>query len=236
MQTINSGRDEGIWTDHTTQKNRYDNLRLGLYGRASFSDKDNLKILDVGCSTGEASRYFADALEDHYEVDVDIIGVDISEEIVEEAQEVLDDAETQLAQNLDYSHSEFDIVVSKTVLSRIHPDDQTEALKEISRLTDNDGYAAIQVDSHGDERPVTGNSVVITGDELSSLEERTEGFSQYPMREEFAKYDVTEHMNQETVQTETEKKNEGEFLGYTRHVADELEPETEESDDDIIVA
>lgn len=241
-QDIERGRDEGVWTDTTTQPNRYEDFIQGLEGRADYQKGEEIEILDVGCSKGVAAEYFAESLEEEYGVNVNVVGLDIEEGAVRSASERLSEAYQGEAQDMKFEDDRFDIVTSKTLLSRIPGTDQTEALQEIDRVVDSEGYAAVQVDPEGHQEMARGQSYVMTGEELSAVGEATaengENFSDYPMRDvldEFRWDNFIEEDTQETV-AETNPDTEG-FLGATRDVADNYEDQTESGkDDDIIVA
>ncbi len=236
-ENVESRRQDGVWTDHTTQVNRYDDLLEAIGERSNYDGDLELDILDVGCSTGEAANYFAEELEDRYGVTVNVVGVDIGDEVVDEAGQVLDEAYQGKAQNLDFETDRFDIVTSKTLLSRIGPEDQTDAMNEINRVVDDDGYAAVEVDPEGEDRVFKGTSYVMTGEEMTEVSQETEGFSDYSIAEELEPYKAVDFHQEKEKPDDVEKHNEGEFLGTTRHVAEQAGQEQEGSgDDDIIVA
>lgn len=236
-ENVESGRQDGVWTDHTTQVNRYDDLLEAVGERANYDGDEELDILDVGCSTGEAANYFAEELEERYGVSVNVVGVDIGDEVVEEADQVLDEAYQGKAQDLDFETDRFDIVTSKTLLSRIGPEDQTDAMNEINRVVNDEGYAAVEVDPEGEDRVFKGTSYVMTGEEMDEVSEQTEGFSDYSIAEELEPYKAVDFHPEKETPDNIEKHNEGEFLGTTRHAAEQAGQEQEGSgDDDIIVA
>lgn len=240
----NSGDDlqesveRGVWTDHTTEHNRYDDLRMGLYGRANFDSGDVIQILDVGCSNGEAISYFADHVEEHYGVDTNVVGIDIGDEVVEDAEEEgnVDEGYQGEAQNLEhFDEGEFDIVTSKTLLSRISGDQQTEALREIDRVVRDDGYACVQIDDGGNNEPERGESYVMTGEEMSEVSRETNGFSDYPIASELEAYHFEKFSDGIEFETRggegTDHGFEDGFLGGTRAVADSYEEQENKSDE-----
>jgi len=235
-ENIEDGRQKGVWTDHTTQGNRYQDLLNAVSDRAEYQGDEEINILDIGCSTGEAAEYFADEVERMYGVEVNVTGVDVSDEILEEADQRLDETYQQPAQDLDFDSNSFDIVTSKTLLSRISPEDQTQAMREINRVVD-DGYAAVQVDPQGQDRVITGTSYVMTGEEMNQAAEATEEFSDYSIADELEPHRAVNYQPESEPVEDVEKHKDGEFLGATRHLAEQADSGSNEgSDDDIIVA
>lgn len=237
---IERGRDNGVWADTTTQPNRYDDFLEGLHGRVDYQEGQQIDVLDVGCSEGVAAEYFASELEEEYGVDVNVVGLDVDEGSVEKASERLDEAHHGMAQDIDFDQNDFDIVTSKTLLSRIPGDDQTQALQEIERVVDSEGYAAVQLDPYGREGITTGHSYVMTGDELSEVGERTmedgEAFASYSMDEELDPYQFANFMEQEDdAPNESSSSDAGTFDELINQASKSYSGD-EADDDDIIVA
>ncbi len=241
---LERGREKGIWADTTTQPNRYDDLLEGLHGRVDYDEGDQIDVLDIGCSRGVAGEYFASELEDEYGIDVNIVGLDANEEAVEEASNRLDEAYHGMAQDLDFDEGDFDIVTSKTLLSRISGEDQTEALQEIDRVVDSDGYAAVQLDPKGREGITTGHSYVMTGEELSEVGFETmeggEAFASYPMDDVLEEYQFAHFMNEQS-EDEVEIDEDTSDSGSFDHLIDQASQaegtsDLDDDDDDIIVA
>lgn len=233
---MNEDIDNGVWPDHTTQVNRYDNFVGALYGRADFDDSGELDILDVGSSTGEASRYFADQIESEYGVETNVIGADVGEKAANKAGTQLDAAVQADARNLPFEDDSFDIVTCKTLLSRIRPEDQAEALSEIERVASDEAYVAVEVDSGMDDRPVTGENYVLRGDELSDIKESTEGFEKL-LEDELEGYETRRFFQSSEEPVDAEVYNEGDFLGATMHQADKYKEEEEAGgEENMIIA
>lgn len=239
-EDIQASVQQGVWTDHTTQPNRYEDLLHGLKGRADFYGEDEVDILDVGCSSGEAIEYFAEEVESEYEVDVNVVGLDIGDEVIEEAENNgrVDEGYQGKAQNMEeFDDGEFDIVTSKTLLSRISGGQQSEALREINRVVSDEGYATVQVDPEGGRNPVTGTSYVMTGDEMEELSEETGGFEEYSIAEELEPHAAKKHFPEPETSSSPDNA-EGNFITSTKEVAESYEEgqPSEDGDDDIIVA
>lgn len=244
-EDIERGRKNGVWADTTTQPNRYDDLLEGLHGRVDYDKGDEIDVLDIGCSKGVAAEYFANELEDEYGVDVNVVGLDANQQAVDEASERLDDSYHGMAQDLDFDEDDFDIVTSKTLLSRISGRDQTEALQEIDRVVDSDGYAAVQLDPMGRDGITTGHSYVMNGEELSEVGYETaedgESFASYPMDDVLEQYQFANFMeteSQELSDQVDEAADNSRPFGELINQASQAEggPDAEEDDDDIIVA
>lgn len=239
-EDLERGRDNGVWADTTTQPNRYDDFLEGLHGRVDYEEGQEIDVLDVGCSEGIAAEYFANELEDEYGVDVNVVGLDANQQAVDEASERLDEAYFGMAQDLDFDENDFDIVTSKTLLSRIPGVDQTQALQEIERVVDTEGYAAVQLDPNGREGITTGHSYVMTGDELSEVGEQTiedgEAFASYPMDEELDPYQFANFMEQENVGSNESSSSDAGTFDELINQASRSYSGDEADDDDIIVA
>ena len=112
----------------------FDRLVTGRYRRHRFGDADG-RVLDVACGTGTNFRY----LPTH----VDLVGIDISPEMLAKARETLDGLELdgtlrQMdAQALEFPDDSFDTVISS--LSTCTFPDPTAALHEMERVCTPDG-------------------------------------------------------------------------------------------------
>lgn len=119
------------WIDRLGWLNR---LVTGRYRRRQFSRVDG-RVLDVACGTGENFRYFPESTE--------IVGVDISEPLLERARSELDTLErdgtvTRMdAQDLQFEDDSFDTVISS--LSTCTFPDPGAALREMARVCRPDG-------------------------------------------------------------------------------------------------
>lgn len=227
-------RERGVWSDNTTQPNRYDDFVEAV---SSYADLESLgseiNVLDVGCSTGEAARSFADKLDAEYQFGVNVDGVDISESAVSTASETLDHAYTGRAQDLDFGDGQYDLVTSKTLLSRINSDDQQEALQEINRVVNSEGYAVIQVDENATDRVVTGTSYVLSGTELDTLSELTESFEK-PVGQFLEPENKVSNHQPEKERPNNVQEDPG-YLGTTVRVAEEIDGSENPDDQDILI-
>lgn len=111
------------------------NARKKAFGNIQF--KVNDRVLLVGVGTGQDLRLLPD--------DINIVGIDISEEMLALASEKGPNAETQLiqmnAEQLDFKNESFDVVVLHLILSVVeHPN---QALKEALRVVKRDGRTLI---------------------------------------------------------------------------------------------
>jgi ubiquinone/menaquinone biosynthesis C-methylase UbiE len=97
----------------------------------------NGKILDVGCGTG----YFAEKFLSKY----DVMGVDISEEMIRYAQTRMKKAVQGDAQNMPFPDNTFDVVIARSLLH--HLPDPKQGAKEIKRVLKNGGRV-IFADTH----------------------------------------------------------------------------------------
>lgn len=106
-----------------------DRLITGRYRREQFS-RARGRVLDVACGTGTNFRYLPES--------VDLVGIDISEEMLAEARDELDrlDREGRVArmdaQALEFDDDSFETVVSS--FSTCTFPDPTAALQEMERV------------------------------------------------------------------------------------------------------
>lgn len=113
-------------------------LLTGRYRRALFGRADG-RVLDVACGMGTNVRYLPDTVE--------YVGIDVSPEMIEKAQERFDElerGETVLemdAQSLDFADDSFDTVVSS--LSTCTFPDPVVALDEMNRVCKPDGQVLL---------------------------------------------------------------------------------------------
>ncbi|WP_240451980.1 class I SAM-dependent methyltransferase [Halostella salina] len=113
---------------------RFDRLFVGGYRERQFGDAEG-RVLDVACGTGTNFPYLPGT--------VDLVGVDISPEMLAGARDRLADLELDGtvrrmdAQNLDFPDDSFDTVIS--ALSTCTFPDPVAALREMERVCDPDG-------------------------------------------------------------------------------------------------
>jgi len=104
--------------------------------------KDNQKILDIGCSNGFAAFKHA---EDNFSID--IIGVDFSEKMIEQAQKVLKEHPKENVsfalgdiRDIEFEDNTFDLVyTSRVVINLPNWEDQMQAILECIRVTKKGG-------------------------------------------------------------------------------------------------
>lgn len=109
-------------------------LQTGRYRRHQFSDVEE-RVLDVACGTGENFRHYPDS--------ADVVGIDITAEMLAVGSEEADDVEAEIdlqqmdAQGLSFDDDSFDTVVSS--FSTCTFPDPIEALDEMERVCKSDG-------------------------------------------------------------------------------------------------
>ncbi len=188
---VDANRERGVWPDNTTQATRYEGFAQGIVALAEdgyFEGRDTVRMLDVGASTGEAPNGLATAIEHYTGLDVETVGYDISGEALAANRDpdtgdhaYLDHPVQGDARQLPFQEDAFDIVTSKTLLSRLkHAEDQTAALREIDRVLTDDGVAAVEIDPSGQERIYTGDEHVVPASEFADARDRTDDFGTYP--------------------------------------------------------
>ena len=112
---------------HTYRHKLYD--RVGL-ARAK-------RILDVGCGTGAVTIDIAESTRGH------VVGIDVDEAKLEEAQRLLEvapnlDFQVADVQDLPFEDGTFDLVITNIVL--VYVPDKQKALDEMARVTKSGGY------------------------------------------------------------------------------------------------
>jgi ubiquinone/menaquinone biosynthesis C-methylase UbiE len=136
---------QSIYADSADWLHRLDAVDRLLTGRArrrQFDDVDG-RVLDVACGTGTNFRYLP--------ADVDLVGVDISEDMLQKARRTLDDLgrdgdlRRMDAQALECSDDSYDVVIS--ALSTCTFPDPVAALREMARVCAPDGE--IRLLEHG---------------------------------------------------------------------------------------
>lgn len=138
--------------DHTTLKQRYDEIALGGDDRVTACDyelreleidlgreyiRDGDAVLDVGCGPGAALRDYASKRS------IRACGIDYSENMIESARGLLAEEEggpeiefqTASVTELPFSEGEFDVVSShRCLMALLEWERQQEALREIHRV------------------------------------------------------------------------------------------------------
>lgn len=185
-ETVDTARKQGVWPDQTTQVNRYKGFVEGIVGLAEngyFDTTEPLKVLDIGSSSGEATHGFEVAIEYHANLDVETVSYDMHRDALKYNQAV-ENSDQQIqgdARNLSFADGSFDIVLTKTLISRLDGRHQTEVLREINRVLDENGAAAVEVDPEGGDRIYTGDEHVIPAEQLDEASSASDRFSEYPL-------------------------------------------------------
>jgi ubiquinone/menaquinone biosynthesis C-methylase UbiE len=126
-----------------------DRLVTGRYRRRQFGGVSG-HVLDVACGTGTNFRYLA--------ADADLVGIDISPEMLSKARRTLDGLELEGtlhrmdAQDLAFPDDTFDTVVS--ALSTCTFPDPIAALGEMERVCKPDGRILLVEHGRSDLRPL----------------------------------------------------------------------------------
>lgn len=108
------------------------------------------RILDAGCGTGQYTEWLLDN-------GADVVGVDVSEEMLEHATERVGGRaefhEANLGQSLDFAENdEFDGIVSALVLGYI--EEWRQLFSEFARLLESGGFIVFSVSHPFDEYPL----------------------------------------------------------------------------------
>lgn len=103
-----------------------------------FAERE-ARVLDVGCGTGRTTRPLAD-------LGFDVVGVDISEEMVVRARELFPDISFEVADvtDLDFDDDSFDYVLfAHNGIDYVHPSsERRRAFEELGRVLKPGGYLA----------------------------------------------------------------------------------------------
>jgi ubiquinone/menaquinone biosynthesis C-methylase UbiE len=137
------------YADWIHRFDRFDRLLTGRYRRRRFGTVDG-RVLDVACGTGTNFRYLPST--------VDLVGIDISPEMLAKAQDRLADLELDGtlyrmdAQDLEFDDDAFDAVVS--ALSTCTFPDPVAALREMKRVCKPDGTIRLVEHGRSDVGPI----------------------------------------------------------------------------------
>lgn len=146
------GEIQDAYADYAARMGRFewaDRLVAGRYRRARFGDVSG-RVLDVACGTGSNFRYLPET--------VDLVGVDISPEMLDEAADRLADLdvdgtlERMDAQDLAFEDDSFDAVIS--ALSTCTFPDPVAALQEMERVCKPSGTVRLVEHGKSDVGPV----------------------------------------------------------------------------------
>lgn len=130
------------WNADTYDRFKLERMQpsLDLAARADALLPGAKKILDVGCGSGMSTA----AVAEHWP-DADILGLDLSEEMLEKARALLPDvrfARQDCSEPLD-QYGQFDLVFSNAFLQWL--DDQAAFAENVSRIVADGGLLAIQI-------------------------------------------------------------------------------------------
>ena len=146
------GEIQNAYADYADRLGRFewaDRLVAGRYRRARFGDVSG-RVLDVACGTGPNFRYLPET--------VDLVGVDISPEMLDNAADRLADLEVDGtlermdAQDLAFDDDSFDAVIS--ALSTCTFPDPVAALREMERVCKPSGTIRLVEHGKSDVGPV----------------------------------------------------------------------------------
>ena len=102
--------------------------------------KDDLKILDFGCSSGEFVRYIQ-------KLNYNVFGCDVSKEAIEKGQQKgILNLSVVRDNHLDYSSESFDVVLALDVIE--HLEEEGPAVKEIFRVLKKGGLFVVFVPAY----------------------------------------------------------------------------------------
>jgi ubiquinone/menaquinone biosynthesis C-methylase UbiE len=102
---------------------------------------NNTKVLDIACGKGSTAFYLAE------KYGCSVVGIDISEKLIQEAKELCDKKELNEqvkfqvgnAMDLPFADNEFDIAISQGIL--VFVDDKTKTINEATRVLKDGGKA-----------------------------------------------------------------------------------------------
>ncbi|MDY6773578.1 MAG: class I SAM-dependent methyltransferase [Candidatus Nanohaloarchaea archaeon] len=199
-RNVSETLETGIWEDPTTKTNRYSHYAeavIQLSEEGYLEPDQELKVLDIGSSTGKATQGFEKAVEYNTDLDVETVSYDVNRSALEDnrsnqrsdgyVQGMAPDVQPDDQLFLPFTDDSFDIVLSKTLLSRLSGDHQTRALQEINRVLDGEGVAAVEIDPEGKPRAYTGKERVLRTHSFNRAAQDSNGFSDYPI--ELEKWD-----------------------------------------------
>lgn len=136
----------GNWIINHTFKDRY--VLTGITNLILEHTKDSKKklvIIDVGCSKGIAMKYAQDYLQQK-NVESFTVGIDVSENIADEANKNLDDFINKDVLKVDDYVEKADIVICSKMAIFVTGEVRHKIIKKCSELLKNDGMLITDVD------------------------------------------------------------------------------------------
>lgn len=108
-------------------------------------DVSATRSAEVGCGYGRLSPWIADFSTQHY-------GIDPNETQIEKARELYPDCEwvESTAQDLPFDDGYFDLIITWTVLQHIPPELLREAVRQIERVSADQGYVILCEETEGE--------------------------------------------------------------------------------------
>ena len=111
--------------------------------QATLGEKKNLKVLDIGCGTGEFYECFQSQT---------YVGIDISPKYIQYAKKIKKgDFRVMDATKLDFPDLTFDFVLVMAMLHHLSDEHFLQVIKEIRRVLKNDGALLIMEDAKIEE-------------------------------------------------------------------------------------
>ncbi len=140
---IANGWAEAHWTKHYEWCDDYLNILAARVGKGG-------KILDIGCGSGEDSKFFADK-------GITMVGIDFSNKMIEEAKTRFPKGKFLVMdmQNMDFPSSSFDGVVAKHSLLHLRKKDLPTLLTKVNSLLKPGGWFLITLKEGIGEKEVT---------------------------------------------------------------------------------
>ncbi len=104
---------------------------------------DNAKILDVGCAIGDYPKYLTEKCENNF----DVIGIDSSKNMIEEAKKNAPKAKFEVMdiRRLEFPEKTFDAIICFAVLIHLNDEECTKVLDKFDEIIKNNGLLVINV-------------------------------------------------------------------------------------------
>ncbi len=104
---------------------------------------DNAKILDVGCAIGDYPKYLTEKCENNF----DVIGIDSSKNMIEEAKKNAPKAKFEVMdiRRLEFPEKTFDAIICFAVLIHLNDEECIKVLDKFDEIIKNNGLLVINV-------------------------------------------------------------------------------------------